>query len=406
MRTYFHLLVALALPSSAIAGVIVVDKTGAGDYTSLPAALNAASSADVLLMRRGDYTVAIPWPPAPIVLPDMDLSIVADEGAVVRLGNELQLTGLSASHRIVISGLALENTFNGGGAALRLEACLGAVRVQDCTLTSYGDRAMTVTGCNDVVLTRLSMSAGHGPSTSQGDGGHGREGLRLIASDVAAYDCLFGGGNGEDAFWGGLFCGAEGGNGGPGAAILSGSYLYAMGCEFQGGNGGLGFCEGPDGVGAVGLLVLSSEAQLAQPIFSPGSSPSGVVAPPNSGSLIVNLNQIRRELQGPVVVREGQAFIWTFIGRPGDRIFLPKSPDTTLRWLAPLGALTLASPISVGGQLGVIGPGTSLQVSTHAPTLPSGVDVELTHQQFFALKADGKRLLGTAHGQFVLDSSF
>ena len=50
------ILALFALPAAARAGVIVVDISGGGEFTSLPAAIAAAVDGDTVLIRPGDYT--------------------------------------------------------------------------------------------------------------------------------------------------------------------------------------------------------------------------------------------------------------------------------------------------------------------------------------------------------------
>ena len=209
---------------------------------------------------------------------------------------------------------------------------------------------------------------------------------------------------------GGLFCSAPGGRGGYGLYAYSGALVYAMGCDFEGGDGGYGFCGGEDGDGGPGLKLSDwggglPEVYLANAVFLPGAEPNGPPAAPYDGEPLF-LPETRRELIAPAVVREGQAFNRTIIGRPGDRVYVPRSSSTRWRWLPPLGVLSLSAPIDVGPLLGIMGPGTSLVVPDQAPTLAPGEEVRWHHEQVFVIKAVPQRLLGATRVQFVLDSSF
>jgi len=393
----------LLVPS--FADVVVVDVSGAGDFIDLTSAVTAANPGDVLLMKSGTYPTA-----DPLVLPNMSLAIVADTGADVTVG-ELASTGLSAGSRLVLSGLNVVADDDGQFDALRLTNGAGSIRVQNCALSASGGLGLRAWFCDDLILSRSTMTGGT-PAWPDPDGygNDGSEGLGLRGGRTAAYDCGFTGGDGEDAYGGGLFCLAIGGRGGFGVLERDGARFYAMGCEFEGGDGGLGFCGGSDGPGGTGLLLSSissapSEAYVANAVFLPGASPGGALAPPYVGPLIF-LNETRRELQAPAVVREGQAFSRTVVGRPGDRVYLPQSLTTTWRWLPPLGVLSLSGTITVGPMLGVIGGGSHLVIPGQAPQLSSGEEVRWTHEQVFVFKATNNRLLGATQVQFVLDSSF
>lgn len=391
----------------ATAGVVVVDAAGGGDFTDLGAAVAAANAGDVLLLKTGVYPTA-----DPLVLPNHGLALVADAGADVSVG-ELRSSGLPAGELLVLSGLNLLGDSGGQLGALLLMNGEGSIRIQNCTASAYDGNAVRVVSCSDVVTSRCTFAGGT-PTWSDPDGfgNWGTYGLSVKDGRLAAYDCNFIGGDGEDAYGGGLFCSALGGSGGVGLVLQDDALLYAMGCDFEGGDGGDGFCGGEDGEGGTGLRLLPSppgagqpEAYLANAVFLPGASPNGVLASPYVGTPTF-LNETRRELLAPAVVREGQAFTRTIIGRPGDRVFVPGSQDTRWRWLPPLGVLSLSAPIVVGPLLGVIGPGTSLVASDQAPVLAPGEEVRWIHEQVFVIKAIPQRLLGAAQVQFVLDSSF
>jgi hypothetical protein len=403
---YLALLFNLLFGTAAANGVIVVDASGAGDFVNLGPAVAAANPGDVLLMKSGNYPTA-----DPLVLPNMSLAIVADAGAVVTVG-ELASVGFPAGQRLVLSGLNISADDDNEMDALKLTTGAGSIRVQDCTLTASGGMGLRAWYCDDLILSRTTVIGGTPSWTDPaGYGNSGSAGLVLRSGRTAAYDCSFSGGVGENAYGGGLFCLALGGDGGSGALLYGGALLYAMGCKFEGGDGGLGFCGGEDGDGATGLWLSPtggtlSEAYLANTIFLPGAGPTnGVLAPPYIGDPIF-LNETRRELQSPAVVREGQIFARTIIGRPGDRVYLPTSLTTTWRWLPPLGVLSLSGMIDVGPLQGIIGSGTSLDILDQAPLLAAGEQVRLLQEQVFVIKATNNRLLGGAQVLFVFNSSF
>src|SRR5688572_18660193 len=88
----------LVLPvDRAAAGVLVVDASGGGAFTDLPAAVAAAADGDILLLKSGAYT-------APTIA-NKALDVVADTGASVVVQGPFAVTDLTATRAVTITGV-------------------------------------------------------------------------------------------------------------------------------------------------------------------------------------------------------------------------------------------------------------------------------------------------------------
>jgi len=348
--------------------VHVVDSSGAGDFTELQAAVDAAADGDVLLFRTGSYAGGS--------VNGKGLVLLADTDAAVRLESSLALTGLPESSTLVLSGLELDPV---EGLALDVQLCAGAVWIEQCVLSGGGADALHALLSPRLVFVDSVLFGG-----IQGLFFHGRDAARFEQSSVWAFGTQFVG-------HAGMLDDPDGGDGGTGALFLR-CDIVSAGSTFDGANGAAGsfthlpccgvIC-GASGSGGHGLFASYSTVQLLDTTlsrgFGGGSPGLPDCSPPQHGlalesveSSVTRLRGERRELLLPRVLREGASFE---LGVPG-----PTTPGAATEqvWLlidgAPrpaYGRLPLAvDPAARLLHLGSVGVGTSLELQLEAPTLP------------------------------------
>ncbi|HZL98704.1 MAG TPA: hypothetical protein VFD43_00500, partial [Planctomycetota bacterium] len=317
------IVLACAAPAAASADLIVVDAAGGGDFTDLPAAIDAAQPGDLLLLRPGSYS-------GHGFMNSKPLDIVADgpDGSV-RVVSLWRIFNLTAGESLVIRGLAFDE------APFELSNSVGPVRVEDCSfdgkdqapLFPNGWPAASLLNCSAVSFVRCADVRG-------GDGSDGNLGLWIRESQFALLSTAVHGGRG-------VSYGAEqhgaGGDGGPAVALFDGSSLVAVGGSITGGEGGSGgvlfdppFAY-PGGDGGIGLLLDSPadaatlrEVTLAGgaggfSLSRPGLPGDPLSAPPGTVALDPETS---RHFQCSSVVRPGQSVSLAFGGQPGETVLL------------------------------------------------------------------------------------
>ena len=221
----------LLLAPAAGATTWVVDAAGGGNFTSIQAAIDAASPGDVLLVKPGFYTaftlgkdlsiLGTATGPAPTVIGQSLLLMENAEIAGLRFGT-LELLGAS--------GVVLLDEIEVTGSGVGLAACDG----------------MRVEGCAQVHIARSLLHGMDGTPTCESIG------VGIVDSVVTLTGCTVTGGEG----WGDGFLGYDGQEGleisGDSAVLLAQSSVY-------GGNGGVPdvIFDGVGGDGAVAIRMNS-----------------------------------------------------------------------------------------------------------------------------------------------------
>lgn len=217
------LLIAAARTQSPL--LVVDDDGGAGVFTSIAGAVDAAPTGAVILVKSGAY--------GPFEIVARTLVVVAAPGAAVQVhgGKGAQLSAaitvrdLGLDDAVVVEGLVAEGTsgfLSPGSDALRIDGCAGQVWVQDCQLDGGAGlgppvHALEAVDSGNVIVIGCTLE-GHSALKDQAIVIPGA-GLYAIGSRVHVWDTQ-----------------ASGGFGAPGAALESG-FLYASRCLFQGGVG-------------------------------------------------------------------------------------------------------------------------------------------------------------------------
>lgn len=322
------LLWSLGLARSAAAGVLVVDAGSApgADFTAIQAAVDAALEGDTVLVRDGVY--------ASFRITGKALRVVAD-GASVRIQSShatpsVRVSDLLPGQDVLVRGFSVR-------FGVSVERCDGAVWLDDV----HGER--TVTQCTDglpgafldrsqrVTFTRCTLV---GSSNYSGLGGDvAAAGLFATQATAQLFDCAVFGATGTSQYSNGLGSGPAR----PGAAGLwiAGATVTVVGCELQGGGGGIAapLCSGNHARGGAGVAFTAAGGTLRSAastavggqtdldLLCPGLH--GPAGPAVEGpGTIVALPGLARPLRADGPVRGGGTLTLALEGQAGELPFV------------------------------------------------------------------------------------
>jgi hypothetical protein len=411
-------LLLLALPAArASAGVITVAADGSGDFTSINSAVLVAADGDTLVVRPGHYG-------AFTVGGSRSITVTSDGSGDVFVDGPMGVLSGAAGKTFVFSGLTSHGVIGSAGLyqgyGFWTLNTAGTVRVQDCSLTGAdGDPdgwevdfsfTMKITGhaagwhgvwlkdspgsiaLNDckieggtatymasypdpdcgctygepggdgvhvessvVTLADCEVEAGYG-ATADRQGGQGGMGLNVVSGSAVASGGSWEGGDGGGAFdYIGI---VYGGNGGHGILAAPGSVVWERGALLLGGAGG-GSLTGD--VGAPGLPIYGPATQFA------GAARSLAVTAPSytAGTLSVTLT-----------------------GQPGDLalLFVSATPGQ-------FSSLKFGGSLLVGGAaltvpLGVLPAGGQLMLGSPVPAIAPLVELPIFLQGLAGVPGD------------------
>lgn len=412
---------ALALfTSSAAADVLVVDASGAGEFTDPNVALAAAVSGDVVVMRAGTY---VQFSDVYQVV-DKSLTIIAD-GAVTM--STIGVATFDAAQRVVLRGLDVVAI--DGASALGLSGP-GQLWAEDCTFVGDdsisgflggpdGTPAVSLFDVGHAAFESCTLTGGMGAlsfpflSTSfpPSDGGPA---LSTIQASVSLHRSTLVGGVGGTNFDFGVDSNTVTAEGGAGIDGVDSLVLVAGG-SVTGGTGGVNDLAAPGGDGGDGIVLTGASElrELADTTVAGGQGGLGGDGQGSSGTprqvsgdqTVFAATSRDYTIGGPS--RESGIVTLSYDGEPNDLvgIFVALAPDAiplksakgTFLLGAPLFGNLLTLPIDATGS-------TSFDVPL--PDLGFGPDdsVVLFEQAFVLGQADGKVLSGpTVH--VILDDS-
>jgi hypothetical protein len=414
-------LLALA-PTPLWANVLVVDASGGSQFLQIQAAVDAALDGDTLLVKRGTY--------ASFAIVNKSLDIVGDANAVVTVMGGAEVRSLAAGRAVVLANLVVHgqssaSDWHANGLYLKNDA--GSVRVQRCTSSGGSSASFStlcagadVEACLDVAFVGCSLHGGTFNSVYVTPSG-----LVATGSMIAVYDCQVAGSDGSlDCF------DVSVGSGGIGA-LVTGSFVFASGTQFIGGNGaeGDGYpCppqNGGNGGVAISLLASATAASQAELLDTQlagghggmgscgiGCGNDGHDGAPSSvgtGCVLDLISGSKRVLSAPNVVRELASYTLTFQGQPGDQVGVFFAPRTSFDYISALRGVKMVAtdhPPMLAAWLGIADATGSLSVQYSFPDLGPGVQSTEYYLQAIVQTASGTKLLGSPASLTVLDSSF
>jgi hypothetical protein len=361
LRSSPALLFALCAP--AVAGQVhVVDPGGAGDFTTLQAAVDAAAEGDTILVNGGQYST--PATGANAVLAGKSLSIARGTGGEPYLRGTLEITGLAGSQEVHVQGLRVREVL--------VTDCDGDVLLEDLNAgvtSTFFQHSMAVVSSGNVVTAGSRFIGYNGWDSCGGQCNQGADGgpaVQVLDSRLSLYHCDLDGGIGEDGAW--LPCGI-GGDGGDGLLVSdAGSRVRHLATTFTGGLEGWGGC----GNGWIG---------------APVNAPAGTVA---------ELTTPVTRLEGPATAIAGTGVNLEITGPPGAVVFLLTTTDLRSRFL-PLSAGTLHMKSFSIDVLPPVPPSGTLVHGLSIPPLPPGAEARWRLMQA-VFNQSGSRFLGPPRG--------
>jgi hypothetical protein len=401
----------LAAPADAVGKVFVVAPSG--PYTNIQAAINAAGDGDVVLVEGGTY--------AGFQIPNKGVSVIANAGATVTVTSAISVVDLAATRDVVLQSLQVALPNSTLANALDIGSSVGSIRVDGCTLPganyfmsssapSYGTFAARIAQSTDITFSRCDLHGGFSPI-------NGGTGLHLTNSKAAMYDSMTVGATGGSMSPDGA-CSAN--NGGSGAFLLPGSYLFSSGGAFVGGDGGnatsasFGFCAGcaDGGYGNSGLHVSpGADARLIDNRFrgglagkgwpgcgSDGGAGGGLTG---VGAAVVPIPSRHAQLLAPL--HEGATVSVTVRGVPGDAVWLMRADGTSFR--VRVSGVQLVDQLGPATFLGTVGADGKLTTTLAAGNLAVGEEGRIEFLQAFHVSGTAQ-VFGPPMNLVTLDAAF
>lgn len=413
-----HALAALTvLVAPAAAGVLTVSGSGGADFTEISAAVAAAHEGDIILVE----------PPAAdayaaFTVDGLSLTItVAHDGDFVPT-RQIWVKNLAAGQSVVLRGFVVAPLTSAQAPALRIDSCVGALRVEHCRLTgsqspslvNSGQPAILATSAGDLGVTTCELEGGAGCSSisNDWDATSGGAALQLAAGSTWVHDSVLTGGRGGNHEDPDLQPGDnyQPGDGGAGARLAGGAELSISGCTLTGGDGGqqiVGWAHGLAGPAV--YEVSSSTLRRRDSVLLSGSdtAPHYDVPPIQMlASDIQTLHAEARHLAAPSPKREGETLDVTVDGKHSDLALLVFGLAAQGHWLPGLQGPLLVDPAGATSiVLGSIELTGELHAAFPVPGLPPGIDGLDVHLQL-AIASGGLLTLENGSVVVLLDSAF
>jgi len=388
----FPSLLLLAVPQGQ---VHVVDAAGApgSDFTSLSAAVSAASDGDVVLVRAGDYLDF-----DGIFLTGKGLSVVAEPGASV-VTDRIRILDLPSSSQVLIQGLQ----FTTDTIAADLDDDLGPMWFERCSFgprffAIFGSDGFHPTNCATVALARCQLQEASRPPRSAA--------LLAENSRLHIFDSVLQGASTEGSL--------------SAVVLQQGSFLELFGSGVHGGDGTPGTFIHCDGFAAGDALTLQNTSVLVtqssslvggvggapfDASCSPGADGEGLIV---VGGTALPLAGTARSLDVASPVRTDALVQATLTGLPGDRVWLKFSFQPGAGQSARFydGEYLLGAPRFRAFSTTLPASGT-LVVTAPAPQLAPGQESLVIYCQAFFRDAAGQRfVLSSPSALVLLDASF
>lgn len=426
----------LALAATARADVRVVSPSG--PYTEIQAAVDVAVDGDVVLVKTGSY--------ASFVVRDLDLSIVADQGANVQIQGAIRVAGVSGARTLLLSGLNATGVASSNATSrfgLFAHNCSGTLLVEDCNLRggtgqgACGARSdgVSLDNCPNAIFVRCTLQGAEEYVDWVAGYGYGSSGFgaSFTNSRVALYSSTLTGGNGVasarfDCVSGYGYGGSDGGHG----CSNSGSFLFSSASTLRGGNGGAVECIPFQGTcmyaGSGGSGLRGSSAPALGPQWLATSAFGGTAGafqscglgcgqpyyhgadglPVQHSPAPTLLSGTARSMTTLRLVREFGTVAFNYSGSDGEAVELHVSDSATLLWL-PTSRGTLVprrrgAPLAQ--QVGTLPGGGALSRVVSIGQLAPGEQARRMFFQPLFIAPGGSATLGTPQALVILDSAF
>lgn len=429
-------LLSMALSLTAIASADILEVGGPNeDYATIQEAVNAAVSGDTVLVGAGAYSG--------FGINGKGVSVVAVEGALVRVKQEIAIRNLPEGEQIDLVGLTVKtNTAKNRGLVAANNQ--GVIWIEECLLDGYDstpdpgsppfsflpdtETGALVLNTQDLVLIRCQLKGGNGYSQSDEHSDpystSGWHGLIVENSEVHLFECEVTGGYGGSWY---DTTSASGMNAGDGMNISGRSFVYASGTHFTGGGGGWGGdgsvwldpydCgHGGDGGHAVELGpdsqflhrdCLYSPGQGGEPGFQSmcffGANGLEIASVQNAAQLLSGSAKTLA-VQSPVT--EGTSTTVTIQGAPGDLCWAQTALELDPVYLGGLESPRLVSLPRRLLFMGTLDSNGQLTRILPVPSLASPSDSLSSHLQGYFRDTTGGAVLGSGGHLLVLGSAY
>ncbi len=379
---------ALALASSPLLaeGARIVNAPDLPPFTNLQEAVDAATDGDTILVAQGSYEG--------FTIDNKALSIVAVPIYSVNIHGTVRILNLTAERSVLLSNLKVTGLSHPGVSdpALIVQSSLGHVRVQGCKLVGaagwythvngpfvVGGTGSSLKASSRVAFTHCTISGGAGSGDINCDsgctGGAGGTGVLMDTSTAAFYECSIRGGAGGDGNWGG-----DGRDG----CRLQGSWMFAAGSDFLGGEGGDGHCLvsiGTAGDGGAGLfLEANARAEWFDDSYLGGAGgigwfcgTQGQFGPAKDGpGTLTRHPGTLRDLEAYALAFDNSTLAVIVHGTPGDQVWMQAGIAPAFQYQPSLPGVHLLQSGHVIHPAQVIPSSGSLWVELHVPDLTAG----------------------------------
>lgn len=332
------LALAFLAPTLSAQSVLTVDDDGPADFADVQSAINVAASGDVVLVHPGDYP--------PFSINGKGLVVHRATSVAPSFEGPVRVLNVPASESVTLRGLVVNYSANPftPEPVLQVADCDGNVWIEEVNLHEVltlpgfvGLAGSQVTNCASVAFARCELRA---ITDFLGVGAVVLNGLRVIDSTVALFECMVRGGTGPSEV---QIPGSAGG-GEPGLLVDSSS-VFLSGCSLFGGSGNDGNdfitcqdCSGGDAAPAVRVEGESSSVEAVSSTLTaglaggpdgPGGFCSGVIctrgerATPTvvlGGTFQSEPSATPRSLVSDSPIRDGETIVETYSGEPGDLV--------------------------------------------------------------------------------------
>lgn len=417
---------AIALSAlSTRAGVTVVAPSG-GDFTSIAAAVNAAPAGEIVLVKSGSY--------ASFTISGKGVHVIADAGATVNVTGPVVVEAVPASQSATLQGLEILQTSIPQNPALRVQNCVGTVRVVDSTTFAgfpplgfpSNPPSVVIDGSQDVACANDDFRGMRG-AASQLTGSAPSPAMSVTSSTLSLHDCVLVGGTGAPGLTGLPAGNSAGGPGAPGL-VCAASSLFLSGGSASGGTGGHGVsgtsCSAPythptrGGTGGPGLSTDgASVVRELEPVIVGGSGGASGTAPDctpppgdpgveSIGGSPAQLAGSARHLAVVAPARAGANVTLHFEGQPGDAVFLALALRGTQFFEPVLNGTLLVLPAFRRLRVGTLDGNGNLDVLLPVGAFPPGVEGSLHHAQGIFRDVAGTLWTSGPGAMTRLDASF
>ena len=363
---------------SAQTHVWVVNDDGPADFADLQPAIDAASSGDILLVKRGTY--------GGMDVAGKTLTIQADRNALGTVVVSVEATGasrnrirdLAPGQSVRVRGLLLADSPSG----LELTNNAGTVWVEDCQVSCLTEGSenpgLSVSDSSAVVLIRSSFLGADGADCDDDFAtAVPGPGLRVANAQVHAFGCSFQGGSAGTYvdFCCPFMClpvdGADG--------IRSSSaqdFLFLSGCTVQGTYGSSEFFEVGCFSGSAGAgLVAAGVASVLDSVVQGGPAKTGfcaAAAGPDTVGPVDFLPGRAMQMQLDSPVRENGTIDVAFFGPAGAQVWMRARLNPEPAFVGAMGSLLVPEPGALQF-MGTIGSTGVLFRAIPLGNLPPGV---------------------------------